>query len=431
MRAVRATSSFYYGWLIVGVSAVANMLAWSVRSTFALFYVALIQEFRWPRGEAALGYSLSWLFLIVFGPLAGRAYDRFGARTVVAIGGLLLGAALAATAHVQTVWQYCLTFGVLGAAGIAAVMMPAAAVIPHWFVRTRGTAMGIISAGSSMSAVVFYPLNAWLIDRLGWRSALEVYGLIIVLVIVPAATLFYRRAPGEVSDALDGATRPPPETPSSPSTDAAHDAEAWTLRRALRTRAFWAVFAMWGLGVIGYQIMTTHQVAHALDRGLSASTAAWAFGLSGLFTTAGNLVGGALSDHRSREWVFIVGSAIAVVGIGCFTALDGPEDVMLLFVYVACGAGFGMRISQLTTIPADLFHGPAFGAILGLANGGGGLGGLIGPFVGGYLFDVTGDYRASFALSALAIVGATVAAWIAAPRKAAAFRGAPSPRSRH
>ena len=79
---------------------------------------------------------------------------------------------------------------------------------------------------------------------------------------------------------------------------------------------------------------------------------------------------------------------------------------------------------------ADLFHGPAFGTILGLANGGGGLGGLIGPFVGGYLFDVTGDYRASFALSAFAIAGATAAAWIAAPRNAATFRDAPQPRRR-
>jgi MFS family permease len=350
---------------------------------------------------------------------------------VVPIGGLLLGSALAATAHVEALWQYCFTFGVLGAAGIAAVMMPAAAVIPHWFVARRGTAMGIISAGSSMSAVVFYPLNAWLIDRMGWRSALEVYGLVIVLGIGPAAALLYRRAPVEVGAVVDGAAVPVRETISPPaSVVPAQDSEAWTLRRALRTRAFWAVFAMWGLGVIGYQIMTTHQVAHALDRGMSASTVAWAFGLAGLFTTAGNLIGGALSDRRSREWVFIVGSAIAILGIGCFAALEGPDDMALLFLYVACGAGFGMRISQLTTIPADLFHGPAFGAILGLANGGGGLGGLIGPFVGGYLFDLTGDYRASFAVSALAIAGATVAAWIAAPRNAATFRAAAPPRPR-
>src|SRR5688572_18584959 len=65
-----AEVSTRFRWVVVGVSAIVNSLAWSVRSTFALFYVALLHEFAWGRGEAALGYSLSWLLLIVFSPLA-------------------------------------------------------------------------------------------------------------------------------------------------------------------------------------------------------------------------------------------------------------------------------------------------------------------------------------------------------------------------
>jgi MFS family permease len=417
-----AGTRVFYGWLIVGVSAVANMLAWSVRSTFALFYVALLQEFGWPRGAAALGYSLSWLFLVVFSPLAGRAYDRFGPRVVVPAGGVLLGCALAGTARVSELWQYALVFGILGAAGIAFVMMPAAAVIPPWFVRARGTAIGIVSAGSSVSAVLFYPLNAWLIERFGWRSALDAYALIVVLGIAPAAAWLYRRSPAEIGAGPDGEpAAPPPARSDAGPGPAAPDAE-WPLGAALRTVEFWAVFAMWGLGVVGYQIMSTHQVAHALERGVSPGIAAWAFGAAGLFTTAGNLLGGALSDRGGRESVFIWGSVIAVAGIVCFAVLGGPWAPVLLTVYVVTAVGFGMRISQLTTIPADLFHGPRFGTILGLANAGGGIGGFIGPFLGGYLFDLTGDYRVSFVVAALAIVAAAVAAWMAAPRHAGEFR---------
>jgi MFS family permease len=68
---------------VVGVSATVNSLAWSVRSTFALFYVAVLGEFGWRRGDAALGYSLSWLLLLVFSPLFGRLSDRWGARLVL------------------------------------------------------------------------------------------------------------------------------------------------------------------------------------------------------------------------------------------------------------------------------------------------------------------------------------------------------------
>jgi len=431
------------------VSAAANSLAWSVRSTFALFYVALLAEFGWQRGEAALGYSLSWLLLIVFSPLAGWLHDRFGARVVVAAGGLLLGSGMALTGRVDALWQYYAAFGVLGAAGIGLIMMPAFAVTSRWFVAGRGKALGIISAGASASAVIFYPVNAWLIDALGWRDAMGAYGLMILLGVAPAAMLL-RPAPagaggiagGQKPVAAPNGTRVPggatgraaaadaSRVTAGATSEAAHAGGRavpdWTLRAALGTSQLWAAFVMWGLGVIGYQIMTTHQVAHALDRGFDAATVAWVFGLSGLFTTVGNVVGGALSDRWGRAAVFALGSAIGVVGIVCFAGLTGPGDMPRLLAYSAAGFGFGMRISLLSAIPADAFQGRSFGAILGVVNAGGGLGGFVGPFLGGYLFDLTGDYRLAFAASAAAITGSAVAAWLAARPPAAARPGAPA-----
>jgi MFS family permease len=410
----------FYGWVITALSALANTLAWSVRSTFALFYVALLQQFGWGRAETALGYSLSWLLLLLFSPLAGRLNDRFGPRVVVPAGGVLLASGLALTGRTEALWQYYLSFGVLVAAGIACIMTPAAAVISHWFIRSRGAAMGIISAGSSLSAFVFYPLNAWLIASLGWRRALDVYGLIVLLGVGPLGALLYRRHPGDVGVLPHGMQSAVGEPQAR--TQATADARELTLGAALRTYQLWAVFAMWGFGVIGYQIMTTHQVAHALAHGFDPATIAWTFALSGIFTAFGNVLGGYVSDRWTREWVFSLGSAIGVLGIWCFSMLAGPQDGTLLLIYAAAGLGFGMRISLLTAIPADLFAGRNFGAILGFANGGGGLGGFIGPFLAGYLFDRTGDYDLAFAVSALAIVGSAVAVWIAAPRNADAFR---------
>ena len=92
----------FYGWIVVGVSTAVNALAWGARSTFALFYVAILDEFGWGRGPTALGYSLSWLCFVVFAPVAGWLHDRWGARTVVTIGGLLLGSALALTGQARS-----------------------------------------------------------------------------------------------------------------------------------------------------------------------------------------------------------------------------------------------------------------------------------------------------------------------------------------
>ena len=401
-----------YGWVVVGVSATVNSLAWSVRSTFAVFYVALLGEFAWRRGEAAIGYSLSWLLLIVFSPLAGWLYDRWGARLLVPAGGLFLGLALTLTGGVTTLWQYYLAFGVLGGAGIACIQVPAASIVGRWFIRSRGAAMGIISAGASASAIVFYPVNTYLIATFGWRTALVIFGLLVAVVTIPIAGLLYR----EPSDSRVG---PAPDRSPAGTGD-------WTLGLALRSMPFWAVFLMWGFGVIGYQIVTTHQVAHALDRGFGAATLGWVFGLGGACTVAGNVIGGVLSDRWGREWVFALGSIIGIAGIACLGLIAGPGDLLLLLGYVASGVGFGMRISLLAAIPTDLFAGRNLGVILGAAQGGGGLGGFIGPFLGGWLFDVTGSYQIAFAVAARAIGASAVAAWVAAPRRAGAARQAAS-----
>jgi MFS family permease len=398
-----------YRWVVVGVSATVNSLAWSVRSTFAVFYVALLGEFAWRRGEAALGYSLSWLLLLVFSPLAGWLYDRWGARLLVPAGGLLIGLALALTGGVTTLWQYYLAFGVLGGAGIAFVQIPANAIVSRWFVRSLGAAMGVISAGASASAVIFYPMNTYLIVVFGWRIALAIFGLLVAVVTIPLAALLYRDAPENVDGSRAVTVDPPPTAGGD-----------WTLGMALLSVPFWAVFAMWGFGVIGYQIVTTHQVAHALDRGFSAVTLGWVFGLGGACTVAGNVIGGSLSDRWGRERVFALGSAIGIAGIGSLSWLDGPADLLQLLGYAASGVGFGMRISLLAAIPTDLFAGRNLGVILGAAHGGGGLGGFIGPFLGGWLFDVTGSYQTAFAVAAFAIAASAAGAWIAAPRRARA-----------
>ena len=146
----------------------------------------------------------------------------------------------------------------------------------------------------------------------------------------------------------------------------------------LRSGRLWAAFAMTALGVIGFQIMATHQVAHAVDRGFPQPTVVWVFSFGAGCMMAGNLLGGWLSDHVGREWVFGLGSIVAIVGIGCLALTRGPQDLRLLLVYTVSGIGFGMRIAQLSAIPADAFWSPS-GSDPRVVQAGGGLGGAIGP----------------------------------------------------
>ena len=395
-----------YRWIVLGVSTAVNALGWAARSTFALFYVAILQEFAWGRGATALGYSLSWLCFVVFAPLAGWLHDRWGAPTVVTTGGVALGVALALTGQVTSLTQYYVCFGILSAAGIACIVIPATTIVTRWFVTGRGTAMGILSTANPASAVAFYPVNAWLIVTLGWRTALVAFGCIVAAATVSLARL-YRHPPTDEE-------RPAGAVEARHPQSACGIGEEWTLRRALRNSRLWAAFTMTALGVIAYQIMATHQVAHAVDRGFQQATVVWLFAFGAACTMAGNLLGGWLSDHFGRGWIFALGSIVAVIGIVCLGLTRGPDDLPLLLIYTASGLGFGMRIAQLSAIPADVFSGPRLGAILGVVHAGGGLDGAIGPFLGGWLFDITGSYWLAFMAACVAVVGSAVAAWFAA-----------------
>ena len=403
-------------WVVLAVSTAVNALAWGARGSFALFYVAMLEEFAWSRGATALGYSLSWLCFVVFAPVAGWLHDRWGARAIVALGGLLLGGALALTARVTSLGEYYLCFGVLGAAGTACILIPSTTIVSRSFVRARGTAMGVLSAATPGGAVAFYPVNAWLIATLGWRSAFVGFACIVGVITVSLA-LLYRGVRTDSGHALDSTTRSAAESVGG----------IWTLRRALGSIRLWAAFAMTGFGVVGYQIMATHQVAHAVDRGFRQADVVWLFTFGATSMMAGNLLGGWLSDRFGRGWVFAAGSIVAMSGIGCLAFLNGPEGWPLLVLYTASGFGFGMRIAQLAAIPADAFAGPHLGAILGVVQAGGGLGGAIGPFLGGWLFDLTGNYRIAFTAAALAVGGSAVAAWVAARKPSAHGRKALEP----
>src|SRR5258705_6216442 len=106
-------------WTVVGVSTTVNALAWGARSTFALFYVAMLEEFAWGRGPTALGYSLSWLGFVFFAPIAGWLSDRWGTRTVVAGGGAVLRGVLLLTRPASSPTPHYLCLSGLRAAGLA------------------------------------------------------------------------------------------------------------------------------------------------------------------------------------------------------------------------------------------------------------------------------------------------------------------------
>jgi len=144
-------SGFFYGWTIVAVALVSLGFWMGIRSSFSVFYVALLDDFSWSRGDSAGVQSLALIAYTVCAPLVGGMIDRYGPRRVITAGILVHALGLMLCATMKGLGQFYLYYGVIAGAGITAIGIVAySAIISHWFERKRGLASGLAVSGGSL-----------------------------------------------------------------------------------------------------------------------------------------------------------------------------------------------------------------------------------------------------------------------------------------
>jgi sugar phosphate permease len=201
---MKQTHRFYYGWVIVGVSFLTLFLAVGIRFSFGVFYVAMLKEYGWGRGETAGAFSLAMLTNALFAMVSGTLVDRFGPRILFPLSATFLAIGLAAASRITAIWHLYLFFGVIMALGINTLSYgPHMALIPKWFVRRKGLAAGLALAGMGVGTMVMAPVIQFLIDTVGWRFAFFTLAGIVLVVVAPTTALFQRRSPEDVGQFPD------------------------------------------------------------------------------------------------------------------------------------------------------------------------------------------------------------------------------------
>lgn len=162
---------FFYGYAILLASFLILMTVWGTQYSFGVFFKPVSSEFGWTRAETAGAYSLNMVLAGVFGILAGRLSDRFGARLVVTVCGLLMGLGYLLMSRIGAVWQMYLFYGVLASIGIAGMVVPLLSTVARWFIKRRGLTTGIAASGIGVGTVIMPPLASQLISSHGWRTS--------------------------------------------------------------------------------------------------------------------------------------------------------------------------------------------------------------------------------------------------------------------
>lgn len=388
---------FHYGWVIVAVAIVGNMVAagasfWSI----AVYIPAIADEFEVDRGPIVGAFMVGNALFSLLGPFAGRYIDRRGARNVLIAGTVIAPLALVGASQASNLWQLYLGWGAAGAARTLIMPIPFNWVITRWFEgRRRQAALGVITTGFGLGGAAFLPLMDWIEGRADWHAAVLISAGIMFVVYGLASLLIVADHPREVG--LEP-VRASDEAPVSA------DAPEWgfDVASALRTRVFWTLSLGLMLFFLGQGAVTTLGVDFFESREVSAGAVIIA--ASALLRTAFRLpLGLGLSRvERVYRLAFLVALSQAAALFLLIAWTNTPGIIAFIVLWGVGGAFAPMLEPLLVTRTLGVRH---FGAVSGtvalVAFGGQ----FIGPLAGAALFDATGSYGLPFGLYAAGFLG--------------------------
>ncbi|HVF30792.1 MAG TPA: MFS transporter [Pyrinomonadaceae bacterium] len=393
---MRRRAQIFYGWVIVAVATFALVVSNGLSiGGLPVFYRWLREDLvaagavAADRAESfiAFGASLTFLFSGLISPLAGWLIQKFPLRSLMLAGCVLLGGGLvllATAGSAPQVYAARILMGIsLGFVGV----LPSVVLVSNWFVRKRGTALGILLTGTSVGGVIIPPMATPLIDRYGWRTAMLVVSLLIWLVLAPLVAFLVRTRPAEIGLEADGETG----HTDAPAPESSH---GMTFREAIRTPVFW-IFAI-GAALIFYPIFVTSQQLILQTAKIGFTAWQGTFVLSGLFAVSvvGKFLFGYLSDRFAPVRVILV--CTSIMFLSTFLLLDLNSTTAFLFL-IPFGLGYGGAFVLIQRLVADFFGDRDYPKILGAITIGDTLGAVLGGMVTGWLADrAGGDYTAGF-----------------------------------
>jgi MFS family permease len=376
---------FAIGWRQVASSFIMLAAIAMITSSYGVIAVPLAREFEPSRMVLMLAITVVSVVSGVLAPVLGSLMDRLSLRRLMVTGALLLAAGYAVLSQAATFTQVLVIFGVLIApANVLLGPVAVTVLLSRWFVRRRGTAIGIAIAGVSMGGVVFPPLIQFLLDSYEWRMALRLFAVILLLVIVPAAALVVN-APADKGLNPDGAPSEP-ETARSQATK-----PKVSVATILTDPAFWMIGLLFAIVISGSKGVVTNLAPLAVDEGIDATTAALLISVYSACGFLSKLVFAAVADRLAPRLLALLAFAGFATGMAFISQASAGFWIIAIG---ACLVGLfgGLIVPLKSLLVPRIFGQGVVGRAMGLMSTLSLCISFAAPPLFGLMFDLTGSY---------------------------------------
>ncbi len=393
----------FYGYIIALAAFLIMVVTWGAFYCFGVFFKPVLIEFGWTRAATSGAYSLAFVLSGFLGIFAGRLSDRLGPRIVVTGCGLFLGSGYLLMSQISTIWQLYLFYGVIVGIGLSGAYVSTVPAVSRWFVKRRGLMTGIVIAGIGAGTMVMPPLANWLISSYGWRVSYNIIGIIVLVLIILAAQ-FLKRDPSQLGLSPYGEGEAEQGSLNL-------EARGFSLQRAIHTRQFWMLCAMFLCFGVSVQAIMVHIVIHATELEISAASAANILAIIGGVSIAGRIIMGSAGDRIGNKLAITV--CFILMSVALLWLLVTKELWMFYLFAVVFGFAYGGWAALISLMVAELFGLSSLGVILGAVTFGVASGEAIGPTLAGRIFDITSSYQPAFLICAgLSIIAIILAVFL-------------------
>ncbi len=368
---------------------VTQMMYLGLFFTFGVLFPEFEKEFGWSRAQISGASSTMFIVMGVLGIAMGRVNDQIGPRILLTVSTVVFALGFILMSRMTALWHLYLFYGLLCGLGVAAHDVVVLSTVARWFARGRGLMSGLVKTGAGIGQLIVPLVASFLVINYGWREASLWVGIAALIVMVIAAQVV-RRDPKSLG------LRPWGEDPTEGSKNDVTQEAGLDLKQAIRTRQFWLIsmakLADW------YCLFTVivHIVPHGIDQGLEPATSAVVLSVIGGCSILGRLTLGAGFDYLGAKRSLLVAFALLFLSVVFLQLLSDPKWLFAFaFVY---GIGHGGFFAIASPSVAEYFGTRSHGLIFGIVMFAGSIGGTIGPWLSGWLYDSTGTYYIAFLL---------------------------------
>lgn len=397
----------FYGWRTIITGVACFLLIGGIGFySFGVFFSPLSETFGWTRTEISFAITIACLTGFL-GFLIGHWVDKYGAKKLIVLGSVICGVSVALLGLISSLPQFYVLYFLLGFGEACASDIAVIKLVSNWFPQRTGLATGIVYAGYGLGGFLMPVLASYLVASLGWRVSYHLLGLLILAVLIPLSLFLIKEKPEEMPVFPDSKAR-------GEGQGQVQNTREWTLKEALKTRAYPLILAVMTLAFLGVAAVITHVIPYLEDRGLSSQLAALILSTALGISILGRIAIGYISDKVPVKYVVAILSLLEAAAV--LLLCEANSAIPLWAFAVSFGLAIGGLFVLAPVIISKYFGSASFGMLYGgiwvLTT----IGWAGGPPLAGYIFDVTESYHFALLLfTAVAVLCAVLSLFIEPP----------------